>query len=65
MTSLNLYTQFSSLPISIQNELIHYLEFLVEKNIPKKTHPKAGFMKGSFIMKDDFNEPLDDFKEYM
>lgn len=26
---------------------------------------RAGFLKGSFIMKDDFDEPLDDFKEYM
>ncbi len=26
---------------------------------------KAGFLKGTFTMKDDFDEPLDDFKEYM
>jgi|GEM_PF-451139 predicted HTH domain antitoxin len=27
-------------------------------------HPKAGCMKGTFIMRDNFDEPLDDFKEY-
>ncbi len=26
---------------------------------------KAGFLKGTFTMRDDFDEPLDDFKEYM
>lgn len=26
---------------------------------------KAGFLKGSFVMAADFDEPLDDFKEYM
>ena len=26
--------------------------------------PIAGFAKGMFIMRDDFNDPLDDFAEY-
>ncbi len=26
--------------------------------------PKAGFLKGTFILSEDFNEPLEDFKEY-
>ena len=31
-----------------------------------KKHPRAGCMKGVFTyMSDDFNEPLEDFKEYM
>jgi hypothetical protein len=29
-------------------------------------HPYAGCMKGTVLyMSDDFNEPLDDFKDYM
>ena len=31
-----------------------------------RKHPYAGCMKGTFgEMNDDFNEPLDDFKDYM
>jgi hypothetical protein len=30
-----------------------------------KKHPKAGCMKGTFVMAEDFDVPLDDFKEYM
>jgi hypothetical protein len=43
------------------------MEFLIQKHQSnkKKTHPKAGCMKGTFKMSDDFNEPIDDFKEYM
>lgn len=26
---------------------------------------KAGFLKGTFTVQDDFDEPLEDFKEYM
>ena len=30
-----------------------------------KKHRTPGIMKGHFYMSDDFDEPLDDFKEYM
>jgi len=32
---------------------------------PQKKVPKFGCMKGKIWMSDDFDEPLDDFKEYM
>ncbi|MBF0398516.1 MAG: DUF2281 domain-containing protein, partial [Desulfobacterales bacterium] len=31
----------------------------------KKTARKAGTLKGMIHIKDNFDEPLDDFKEYM
>jgi hypothetical protein len=31
----------------------------------KRKAPKAGFLKGTFVMSPDFDEPLEDFKEYM
>ena len=41
------------------------VEFVIEpKPMPKKV-PKAGFFKGKIWMSDDFNEPLEDFKDYM
>jgi len=37
-----------------------------KQNGTLKKHPHAGCMKGVFTyMSDDFNEPLEDFKEYM
>ena len=53
------------LPDSLQQEVLHYAEFLAEKyakttpqeEAPKK-HRQAGTMKGMFIMSDDFDEPL-------
>jgi len=32
---------------------------------PEKKSPKPGCMQGKIWMADDFNAPLDDFKEYM
>ena len=32
---------------------------------PLKAAPKPGCMKGKIWMSEDFDEPLDDFKEYM
>jgi antitoxin (DNA-binding transcriptional repressor) of toxin-antitoxin stability system len=33
--------------------------------VPKRKRRRAGTAKGTFWMAPDFNEPLDDFKEYM
>ena len=67
MTDTSLYTKISTLPQSIQKEIVDYMEFLIQKHKHQgtKIHPKAGCMQGVFIMSSDFNEPLDDFKEYM
>ena len=42
------------------------MEFLIQKhkNNDSNVHPKAGCMQGIFKMSSDFNEPLEDFKEY-
>ena len=67
MTNTSLYTKISSLPRQIQNEVFDYMEFLIQKHKPQKVknHPKAGCMQGTFQINPGFNEPLDDFKEYM
>jgi len=36
-----------------------------QKPMDEITHPKAGCMKGIFKMKADFDQILEDFKEYM
>ena len=67
MTDIQLYTKISTLPQSIQKEIIDYMEFLIQKHKHQgtKIHPKAGCMKGVFKMNPNFNEPTEDFKEYM
>ncbi|OFY63023.1 MAG: hypothetical protein A3H98_10700 [Bacteroidetes bacterium RIFCSPLOWO2_02_FULL_36_8] len=40
-------------------------EISKHRKAEKKTHPKAGCMKGTFKMSADFNAPLGDFNEYM
>ncbi len=52
--------------------MLHYIEFLIEKYAPKYPQEKpikkrrvAGTMEGMIIMADDFDEPLEDLKEYM
>jgi len=69
MSDLSLYIRISSLPVGLKSELSDYLDFLVFKKLNNgkqtKKHPKAGCMKGLFVTHPDFDEPLDDFKEYM
>ncbi|MDR6560731.1 MULTISPECIES: DUF2281 domain-containing protein [unclassified Arcicella] len=65
MSDLALFSKLSSLPEHLKIEVIDYIEFLEKKYQSSKLHPKAGCMKGTFKMQDDFDEPLDDFKEYM
>jgi hypothetical protein len=69
MTDLSLYKKINALPKPMKKEILDYLDFLVlkkyQKNILSINHPKAGCMKGIFILSPDFDEPLDDFKDYM
>jgi len=67
MNNLTLYTKINTLPDTIKTEILDYMEYLIQKYKEKKIkkHPKAGCMKGIFKMKEGFDEPLDDFKEYM
>jgi len=69
MSDLSLYIRISSLPNQLKTEISDYLDFLISKrlNIKKQSNqrPKAGCMKGTFKMSDDFDEPLNDFKKYM
>ncbi|MFB2920149.1 DUF2281 domain-containing protein [Aerosakkonema funiforme] len=67
-----------NMPDALKKELLHYAEYLLEKyaNSPENTkqnqepadkRPLAGSMKGTFVLPlpDDFDEPLQDFEEYM
>lgn len=69
MSDVELLKKVSELPENLKEELDSYIDFLLQKqaeaDLPKKPL-KFGMMKDTFIMvSDDFDEPLDDFKEYM
>jgi hypothetical protein len=66
--------KLEELPESLQTEVLHYIEFLIEKQVKKSNQEQpikqrrvAGTMKGMFVLPlpDDFDDPLDDMKEYM
>ena len=62
-----------SIGISPSNALSMFIKSVINYNgipfqaikPPGKKTPKFGSWKGDFWMSEDFNEPLDDFKEYM
>lgn len=66
--------KLDKLPTSLQTEVLHYIEFLLDKHttdtnpeeVPKN-YRLAGSMKGTFVLPlpDDFDEPLEEFEEYM
>jgi uncharacterized protein DUF2281 len=66
MDSSVVLTQFSMLPDNLKQEVADFIAFLNQKNKPKVKKPrKFGAAKGMFIMSSDFDEPLEDFKDYM
>ena len=67
MTDLELYNELSTLPPDLKKEVQDFVEFLKTKAEKQNTLKQRTFgaVKGFFKMHDDFDEPLEDFKEYM
>lgn len=58
--------QFEVITILLRNILdIHKVDDIPQDQDDYKITPKAGTAKGLVIISDDFDEPLEDFKEYM
>ncbi len=60
--------KFSNLSEKAQINLLEYLETLWEQekeSFSKKKRGALGSWKGKIKISDDFDAPLDDFKEYM
>ena len=67
MDQIQLHTKLKQLPSDLKSEVNDFIDFLLskrEKEIEKKT-PKFGCAKGQIYISPDFDEPLDDFKEYV
>ena len=67
MTDLRLYTELSTLPPDLKKEVQDFIEFLKTKARRQMLNKKREFgaAKGFFKMHNDFDEPLEDFKDYM
>lgn len=68
MTDIDIYIKLTTLPDDLKKEVDDFVDFLKSKtNIKESTkiQRKAGLAKGLIQMKDDFDEPLDDFKDFM
>ena len=66
MGQLTLHTKLESLPPDLKKEVNDFVDFLLNKSKPAtKKSTKFGSAKGKIKMSVDFDEPLDDFKDYM
>lgn len=67
MDNATLYNKLASLPAGLKKEVKDFIDFLSMKGKQKskKNKPKFGSAKNMFVMKSDFDQPLDDFNEYM
>lgn len=68
MTYLQLYQKYQTLPSVYQAEVADFVEFLATRHedglvVQRKT-PVFGSAKGQFVMRPDFEKPLEDFAEY-
>ncbi|RYZ47211.1 MAG: DUF2281 domain-containing protein [Chitinophagaceae bacterium] len=67
MTDLRLYSELSALPPDLKKEVQDFIAFLKTKS--REQHPNKqrefGAARGFFTLDESFDEPLDDFKDYM
>jgi ligand-binding sensor protein len=49
----------------VQNKTDVIITFLTDQHLVSKTKRVPGALKGRVSLPDDFNEPLDDLKDYM
>lgn len=68
MSTLSIHTKLETLTPDLKEEVNDFIDFLIEKSSKekkKKIIPQFGSAKGEIKMSPDFDEPLDDFKDYM
>ena len=67
MEHVQLYNKINGLPTDLKSEVNDFVDFLLRKRKKeiKKKKPKFGCAKGQIYMSPDFDEPLEDFKDYM
>ncbi|UFH53354.1 DUF2281 domain-containing protein [Spirosoma sp. KNUC1025] len=67
MSTTALLTEITALPPELRQEVEDFVAFLrtkKQRNTVQKER-EFGYAKGQVRLADDFDDPLDDFKEYM
>jgi hypothetical protein len=66
MDNVLLYTKLLSLPDDMKSEVANFIDLLLDKSKknPKKRKAKFGSAKGIFKMEKNFDDPIEDFKDY-
>ena len=67
MTNTSLKLEINSLPKDLREQVADFVEFLKKKSRTKSKlrMREFGFAKGKIKLSDDFDAPLDEFKNYM
>jgi hypothetical protein len=68
MTDIQLYTKLSGLPSNLKSEVADFIDFLKYKSKkPDNKNSKriSGKAKGLIKMKDNFDEPIEGFNDYL
>lgn len=69
MSAQDQFIQLDSLPDDIRKQVLDFIEFLMQRKERSEEPPKkkrtAGSAKGMITIPPDFDEPLEDFKDYM
>lgn len=67
MNTLTLVQKIAELPPQLQSEVADFVDFLREKKVGLlvEKRPVFGSAKGKYVLSPDFDEPLEEFKEYM
>jgi hypothetical protein len=66
MTTTMLISKIQTLPPSMLKEVNDFVDFLKSKTKKDKIKERQfGCAKGLIVIHDDFDSPLEDFKEYM
>ena len=71
MSSADLFVKIESLPEDLRKQVMDFIEYLLmrknsadeNESAPTRKKPIAGLLKGKIWIADDFDAPLDDFKE--
>ena len=74
-TSILLYNKILQMPEDVKKQVTDFIDFIMSKKEKenkldstekKETNKRPfGILKGKIKMADDFDEPMEDFKDYM
>ena len=68
MTDIQLYTKLSRLPSNLKSEVSDFIDYLVYKskrNSKNKSRRIPGKATGLIKMKENFDDPIEGFNEYL